>query len=96
MAFSRSHSSLFFSVLKTCKGTIAAKFMLSSELFKSANESFERGFPEGFTLNNFMTRFVENYFKDSFQEMVSFFAKEQKLSPDDLKEIIDDIEKGEN
>lgn len=45
---------------------------------------------------NFMTRFVENYFKDSFQEMVSFFAKEQKLSPDDLKEIIDDIEKGEN
>ena len=43
-----------------------------------------------------MTRFVENYFKDSFQEMVSFFAKEQKLSPDDLKEIIDDIEKGEN
>ena len=44
----------------------------------------------------FMTRFVENYFKNSFQEMVSFFAKEQKLSPDDLKEIISEIERGED
>ncbi|MDH6534711.1 BlaI/MecI/CopY family transcriptional regulator [Parabacteroides sp. 52] len=42
----------------------------------------------------FMSGVVTNYFADSYKEMVSFFAKEQKISPDDLKEIIDMIEKG--
>jgi len=42
----------------------------------------------------FMGGVVRNYFANSYKEMVSFFAKEQKLSTDDLKEIIDLIEKG--
>ena len=37
---------------------------------------------------------VRNYFANSYKEMVSFFAKEQKLSAEDLKDIIDLIEKG--
>lgn len=41
-----------------------------------------------------MKGFVGNYFKNSFREMVSFFAKEDKISPDELKEIIEEIEKG--
>lgn len=43
---------------------------------------------------SFMGNVVRNYFADSYKEMVSFFAKEQKLSTDDLKEIINLIEKG--
>ena len=35
-----------------------------------------------------------NYFANSYKEMVSFFAKDQKISTDDLKDIIDLIEKG--
>lgn len=42
----------------------------------------------------FMSGVVRNYFEDSYKEMVSFFAKEQKISADDLKDIIDLIEKG--
>ena len=42
----------------------------------------------------FMGGVVRNYFANSYKEMVSFFAKEQKLSTDDLKEIINLIEKG--
>lgn len=42
----------------------------------------------------FMGGVVQNYFSNSYKEMVSFFAREQKLSTDDLKEIIDLIEKG--
>ena len=37
---------------------------------------------------------VRNYFANSYKEMVSFFAKEQKLTADDLKDIINLIEKG--
>ena len=43
---------------------------------------------------SFMSGFVNNYFENSYKEMVSFFAKEQKLSANDLKEIINMIEKG--
>lgn len=42
----------------------------------------------------FMSGFVRNYFANSYKEMVSFFAKEQKISAGDLKDIIDMIEKG--
>lgn len=45
--------------------------------------------------HTFMSGFVRNYFENSYKEMVSFFAKEQKISTDDLKEIIEMIEKGE-
>ena len=42
----------------------------------------------------FMSGVVSNYFENSYKELVSFFAKEQKLSADDLKEVINMIEKG--
>ena len=43
---------------------------------------------------HFVSGFVREYFKNSFREMVSFFAQEEKISPDELKGIIDEIEKG--
>lgn len=42
----------------------------------------------------FMSGFVHDYFKNSFKEMVSFFAREEKLSPEDLQDIIKQIEDG--
>lgn len=42
----------------------------------------------------FMNGVVRNYFENSYKEMVSFFARDQKISASDLKEIIDMIEKG--
>ena len=41
-----------------------------------------------------MSGFVRNYFENSYKEMVSFFAKEQKISADDLQDILQMIEKG--
>ncbi|MDR0895959.1 MAG: BlaI/MecI/CopY family transcriptional regulator [Prevotellaceae bacterium] len=40
----------------------------------------------------FMSGFVRNYFENSYKEMVSFFAREQKISADDLQDIIAMIE----
>ena len=45
---------------------------------------------------DFMSNFVGNYFKNSFREMVSFFAKKDKISPEDLRDIISEIEKGKD
>lgn len=42
----------------------------------------------------FMTGVVKDYFSNSYKELVSFFVQQKKLSPKELKEIIDMIEKG--
>lgn len=43
----------------------------------------------------FVSGFVRDYFKNSFRDMVSFFAQEEKISPDELKDIIAEIENGD-
>ena len=42
---------------------------------------------------HFFTNVIDNYFNSSYKNVVSFFAKEEKISVEELKEIIDLIEK---
>ncbi len=41
----------------------------------------------------FMNGVVKDYFENSYKELVAFFAKEKKISAEELKEIINLIEK---
>lgn len=41
----------------------------------------------------FMSNAIESYFNNSYKSMISFFAKEEKISADELREILDMIEK---
>ncbi len=50
--------------------------------------------PESAYKREFVGGVVDSYFHNSYKEMVSFFAKEQKISVDELKEIIQLIDKG--
>lgn len=43
----------------------------------------------------FMSNVVKSYFENSYKELVSFFVKEEKISPEELQEIMKMIEKGE-
>lgn len=40
----------------------------------------------------FMNGVVQNYFENSYKDMVTFFARDQKISAKELREIIDMIE----
>lgn len=40
---------------------------------------------------NFMTNFVGNYFGNSFKELVSFFARENKLDINDFEEMLNEV-----
>ncbi|OIQ38152.1 MAG: transcriptional regulator [Bacteroidetes bacterium MedPE-SWsnd-G1] len=40
----------------------------------------------------FMNKTINNYFENSYKNVVSFFAKEEKISVEELKEIIKLIE----
>lgn len=41
----------------------------------------------------FMKNFMKNYFSGSFQEMVSFFAKEDNMSLSELDEMMNDVKR---
>jgi predicted transcriptional regulator len=41
----------------------------------------------------YMSKVVQNYFRNSYKELVSFFAEKEKISAEDLQEIIKLIEK---
>ena len=42
---------------------------------------------------SYMSNFMRNYFSGSFQEMVSFFAKEDKMSLSELDELMEDVKR---
>ena len=44
---------------------------------------------------HFLSSVVESYFDNSYKELVSFFAKEQKITAEELEEIIRLIEKSQ-
>lgn len=43
--------------------------------------------------NGFLSGVVRNYFRSSYKEMVAFFARERRISVEELQEIIRVIEK---
>ena len=45
---------------------------------------------------HFLTDIVRNHFANSYKDLVSFFAKQKKISPKELKEILEMIEKGDS
>lgn len=69
------------------KGYVTAKRMGNSYMYTPAIKQSEYK-------RSFISNVVRNYFANSYKEMVSFFTKEEKLSAEDLKEIIELIEKG--
>jgi predicted transcriptional regulator len=42
---------------------------------------------------SYMKNFMRNYFSDSFQEMVSFFAKEDNMSLTELDDLMEDVKR---
>ena len=44
----------------------------------------------------YMKKTIQHYFENSYKNVVSYFAKEEKISVDELKEIISNIEKSKN
>lgn len=67
------------------KGFVKGKKMANSFWYQPAlpAEAYNR---------SHLSQVVKGYFSDSYKELVTFFAREQKISPEELKEIIEMIE----
>jgi len=71
------------------KGYLDSKLVGNVYLFKPAITEEEY-------MKSFISGVVKNYFANSYKDMVNFFVEQKKLSPKELKEIIDLIEKGKS
>ena len=67
------------------KGYITSRLIGNVNLYAPAvtEEAFKQ---------KFMGNVVKDYFENSYKELVSFFVEKNKISPDELKEIIKLIE----
>jgi BlaI family transcriptional regulator, penicillinase repressor len=69
------------------KGYLTSRLVGNTYLYQPAigEEEYKKQFLNGV---------VQNYFANSYKNLVSFFVKQQNLSAEELKEIIDMIETG--
>ena len=67
------------------KGYLSSRLVGNAYLYKPAVS-------EADYKKNFMSGVVKNYFDNSYKELVNFFVQQKKLSPKELKDIIDLIE----
>jgi len=67
------------------KGFISSRLLGNTYLYTPliSEEDYKQKFMQGF---------VQNYFNNSYKEMVNFFVTQKQLKPNELKEIIEMIE----
>ena len=80
-----------YTTLASTIKNLERKGFLKSERYANANR-YSAKVKEAEYKKRFMNGFVNNYFQSSYKELVAFFAKDNKISADELKEIINLIE----
>ena len=80
-----------YTTLASTVKNLERKGYVVSEKFANANRYSAR-IKEADYKKRFMNGFVNNYFQNSYKELVTFFAKNKKISANELKEIIHLIE----
>mgnify|MGYP001342903831 FL=1 len=80
-----------YNTLSTIIRHLEEKGFVSYNAFGKTHQYFPIVDKEAYK-ERFMNTAIENYFNNSYKNVVSFFAKEEKISVDELKEIIALIE----
>jgi len=83
-----------YTTLASTIKNLQRKGFLKSERFANAIR-YSAKLKEADYKKRFMNGFVNNYFQSSYKELVTFFAKDKKISAEELKEIINLIENSE-
>jgi len=80
----------YTTLASTVKNLERKGFLLSEKMGNSYR--YVPAIAEADYKKRFMNGFVNDYFQNSYKELVAFFAKEKKISANELKEIINLIE----
>ncbi len=80
-----------YNTLSTIIRNLEDKGYVAHEAFGNTHRYFPVVSKEAYR-KKFINRAIEDYFNNSYKNLVSFFAKEEKISIEELKEIIHHIE----
>ena len=89
-----THDKPHYNTLSTIVRKLEEKGFVSHNAFGKTHQYYPVVKKEEYR-KGFFGKAVNNYFNNSYKNVVSFFAKEEKISVDDLKEIIKLIEKNQ-
>jgi len=81
-----------YNTVSTIIRKIEEKNMIGYEAFGHTHRYFPKVSKDDYA-RMFMKKTVSNYFGNSYKELVSFFAKDEKLSEKDLKDILKMLQK---
>ena len=81
-----------YNTLSTIVRNLEEKGYVSHHAFGNTHQYYPKISREDYR-KPFMNTAIDNYFNSSYKNMVSFFAKEEKISAEELREIIEMIEK---
>ena len=81
-----------YNTLSTIIRNLEEKGFVSHHAFGKTHQYFPTIKKEDYR-KRFMNTAIDTYFNSSYKNMVSFFAKEEKISADELREILNMIEK---
>lgn len=81
-----------YNTLSTIIRNLEEKGFVSHNAFGNSHQYYPIVKKEEYR-KRFMNTAIDNYFNSSYKNMVSFFAKEEKISADELREILNMIEK---
>lgn len=81
-----------YNTLSTIVRNLEEKGYVAHNAFGNTHQYYPKIAKEEYR-KRFMNNAIENYFNNSYKSMISFFAKEEKISAEELREILDMIEK---
>jgi predicted transcriptional regulator len=81
-----------YNTLSTIVRNLEEKGYVSHQAYGNTHQYFPIVSKEKYR-KAFMNTAIEHYFNNSYKSMVSFFAEEEKISADELREILAIIEK---
>ena len=84
-----------YNTLSTMVRNLEDKGYVSHEAFGKTHRYFPIVKKENYR-KNFINTAIDNYFNSSYKNVVSFFAKEEKISAKELREILEIIENKKN
>ncbi|WP_426293140.1 BlaI/MecI/CopY family transcriptional regulator [Dyadobacter endophyticus] len=86
---------LHYNTLSTIIRNLEEKGYVSHRQFGNTYEYFPVVKQEDYQNQFVLGKVVGGYFNDSYKDLVAYFAKQEKVTPDDLRAIIRMIEEGE-
>ncbi|MCL2597598.1 MAG: BlaI/MecI/CopY family transcriptional regulator [Paludibacter sp.] len=81
-----------YTTVATIMKKLEAKGYVSAKLYGNTYE-YRPKIRQNSYKRNFVSNIVSNYFQNSYKEMVTFFAQNEKVSVEDLEEILELIKK---